>query len=69
MVRGFYRRDGKKGILILLDILFGIYLLNAKLMFLSSFNLGTSVDSLVTFLGGILLLLNFFYLLLFSRRI
>jgi len=64
-----YRRDGKKGVLMLLDILFGIYLLNSKILFLGAFSLGSTVDSLLIFLGGILLLLNFLYLLFFSRRI
>ena len=63
------RGDGKKVILIILDILFGLYFLNAKLSFISSFNSVSSFNDLIIFIGGILLLLNFLYLLIFSRRI
>jgi len=69
MRAGVYRRDGKKWVLILLDALLGIYFLNSKLLFFGAVSFGQTVDSLFTFLGGILLLLNFLYLILFSRRI
>jgi len=69
MRAGVYRRDGKKWVLILLDALLGIYFLNSKLLFLGAVSFGQTVDSLFTFLGGILLLLNFLYLIIFSRRI
>jgi len=69
MRAGVYRRDVKKWVLILLDALFGIYFLNSKLLFFRAVSFGQTVDSLFTFLGGILLSLNFLYLILFSRRI
>jgi len=69
MRAGVYRRDGKKWVLILLDALLGIYFLNSKLLFFRAVSFSQTVDSLFTFLGGILLSLNFLYLILFSRRI
>ena len=64
-----YRRDAKKKILIILDILFGIYLINVKLKFLGPLDFGSVANDVIFFVTGILLLLNFLYLLFFSRRV
>lgn len=63
------RSDGKKFVLIILDILFGVYFLNSKIPIVSELSLFSSFNDYIIFAGGILLLLNFLYLLLFSRRI
>ncbi|MBS3084969.1 hypothetical protein J4411_03595 [Candidatus Pacearchaeota archaeon] len=62
------RSDGKKIILIILDILFGIYFINSKFPIVGQFDSVSSFNNMIIFLGGILFLLNFLYLLLFARR-
>ncbi|MDP3965903.1 MAG: hypothetical protein Q8Q04_00015 [archaeon] len=69
MIGSPYRRDVKKKILMILDILLGIYLINMNLKFLGSFSLGDTVNNFIFFIVGLLLILNFLYLLFFSRRV
>ncbi|MBU2612118.1 MAG: hypothetical protein KKB62_00160 [Nanoarchaeota archaeon] len=63
------RSDGKKIVLIVLDIFFGLYFLNSKVPIVEELNFFSSFNDFIIFAGGILLLLNFLYLLLFSRRV
>ncbi|NCN51630.1 hypothetical protein GW931_01320 [archaeon] len=69
MGSGVYKKDGKKWVLILLNLILGFYFLNSKLSFFGNFNFGAPVDSIFVLFGGILFILNLFYLIFFSRRI
>ncbi|MCR4327106.1 MAG: hypothetical protein NUV46_00820 [Nanoarchaeota archaeon] len=67
-MRSVYRRDVKKRILMVINIIFGIYIVNTKIPFLGDFNLPGSANDILILITGILLILNFFYLLFFARR-
>ncbi len=64
-----YPGNGKKVILIIFDLVFGIYLLNSKIAFLGSISLPASADNIAVILGGFLFLANFIYLIFFTRRV
>lgn len=68
-MRDVYRKDVKKKVLLVLNILFGLYLINSKIPFIGTLGIPTSVNDILILVSGILLILNFLYLLLFSRRL
>ena len=69
MLGAAYKKDVKKRILIILDVIFGVYFLNLYFSFLGTIEFGETVSSILLLLSGILLILNFLYLLIFSRRV
>ncbi|PJE81091.1 hypothetical protein COU58_04435 [Candidatus Pacearchaeota archaeon CG10_big_fil_rev_8_21_14_0_10_32_42] len=68
-MRSFHKRDVKKKVLIFLDIIFGVYIINTKIPFLGVLDFAQSIEDVVMLVSGILLILNFFYLIFFSRRV
>ncbi|MCL5730211.1 MAG: hypothetical protein M1165_01425 [Candidatus Pacearchaeota archaeon] len=64
-----YPGNSKKVILVILNLIFGLYFLNSQLSFFKSIGFLSSANGIMILAGGALFLIDFIYLLFFAKRI